>query len=304
MSNSSAARTWAILRASWHTVARNPRLLWFTALLGFASLVVTSIAGALAMFGVDAAPWSVARGFAPAELAVQWRAGIGFGLVMWLGSALVMPFFGVALADATLEALAARPFGVRRSLGRARGRVASIATYAVLDASVGAMLARMRGDGRRGRRRGGHPLFAKVLGLGWWFATYLVLPVLAREPQGGVAAVGRSAGLMRQTWKEAFVGRLLLRWAVLPFVLVGVAGFALLLAAGITPTAQPIWFGLAAVAAVSLGTVLVAVMRTLDAVYRCALYVFATEGVVPEPFDEPALHEIWATRPTPDASPS
>lgn len=297
MSNSSARRAWAILRAAWHTVARNPRLLWFTALISFASLVVTGIAGLLATLGIEAATWSTAQGFAPGETAVQWRAGIGFGLVTWFGSALVMPFFGVALADATLEALASRPFGVRASLGRAAQRVGSIATYAVLDASVGAMLSRMRGGGRRGR--GGHPLFAKVLGVGWWFATYLVLPVLAREPAGGVGAVGRSAGLMRQTWKEAFVGRLLLRWAAVPLVVVGIAGFAVLMAVGITPTSQPLWFGIAAVFAVSLGMVLVAVARTLDAVYRCALYVFATEGVVPEPFDDPALHEIWATRPTP-----
>lgn len=290
-------RAWAILRAAWRTVARNPRLLWFTVLLTIASLVITGIAGMLAMFGIEVASWSAGVGHAPAEVAVQWRAGIGFGLVMWLGGAVVMPFFGVALADATLEALASRPFGVRASLGRARRRVASIATYAVLDASVGAMLSRLRGDGRR--KRSGHPLFAKVLGVAWWFATYLVLPVLAREPTGGVAAVGRSAGLMRQTWKEAFVGRLLLRWAAVPLVIVAIACVALLFAVGITPVRQPLLFGVAAVSAGLLSLVLIAVAHTLDTVYRCALYVFATEGVVPEPFDDPVLHEIWATRPAP-----
>jgi hypothetical protein len=34
-------------------------------------------------------------------------------------------------------------------------------------------------------------------------------------------------------------------------------------------------------------------LKTLDTVYRTALYVFATEGVVPEPFDDGELHGIW-----------
>jgi hypothetical protein len=50
---------------------------------------------------------------------------------------------------------------------------------------------------------------------------------------------------------------------------------------------------LPAFALVLLGVVL----QTLDTIYRCALYVFATEGVVPEPFDDPDLHEIWCARP-------
>ena len=34
-------------------------------------------------------------------------------------------------------------------------------------------------------------------------------------------------------------------------------------------------------------------VRTLDMIYRTALYVFATEGVVPEPFEGPELHDVF-----------
>lgn len=299
MSSSSPRRARAILRAAWHTLRRNPRLLWFSLLLGLASLAVTSAGAILGWMGISAVPWLAAHGVAaPPDASLAGRAAIGFGLVLWFGTHLVAPYFGVALASATLEALASRPFSVRRSLGDATRRVGGIAAYAILDASVGAIIARLRdGKARRGtRRRGGSPLTATVLGAGWWAATYLVLPVIARESRGGVFAVSRSTTLMRDTWKEAFVGRLVLGWVLWPVALVAVGALGVLLALGVTPMDQPVLFVAIAGASVLLYVAIAAVAHTLDTVYRCALYVFATEGVVPEPFADPELDAIWIVR--------
>ncbi len=305
MSSSSPRRARAILRAAWHTLRRNPRLLWFSLLLGLASLAVTSAGAVLGWMGISAVPWLAAHGVAaPPDASLAGRAAIGFGLVLWFGTHLVAPYFGVALASATLEALASRPFSVRRSLGVATRQVGGIATYAVLDASVGAIIARMRdaGGSRRGRsrraarRRGGSPLTATLLGAGWWAATYLVLPVIARESRGGVAAVGRSTTLMRDTWKEAFVGRLVLGWVLWPVALMAVGALGVLLMVGVTPLGQPVLFGAVAAVSVLFYVAIAAVAHTLETVYRCALYVFATEGVVPEPFADPELDAIWIVR--------
>jgi len=167
-----------------------------------------------------------------------------------------------------------------------------------LDASVGAILARFGGDrdADKHRRRRGHPLAAKLLGAAWWAATYLVVPVLARERAGGLGAVSRSTTLMRETWKEAFVGRLVLGWLLWPAALLGLGVLTLFVAVGLGPLTHPALFGVAAGIAVLGYIAIAAVAYTLDTVYRCALYVFATEGVVPEPFDDPDLHEIWTVR--------
>ncbi|MND03052.1 hypothetical protein D3C83_226860 [compost metagenome] len=62
----------------------------------------------------------------------------------------------------------------------------------------------------------------------------------------------------------------------------------------------------------SLGSVLVilclaaaaiGVIGALEAIYRSALYVFASEGVVPASFAAPELDEIWRVKPA-DPSPS
>jgi len=51
-----------------------------------------------------------------------------------------------------------------------------------------------------------------------------------------------------------------------------------------------------------LATAAVGVIGALEAIYRAALYVFASEGVVPEPFGGPEIDAIWQVKPA-DAPP-
>ncbi len=275
----SRRRSTVILRAALATLKRNPQLLWFTAMMAVASALAAMAAGSLAWLGAHLIP-----GIA-GDPEVQGRAGVVFLLATWFGLHLLARFFGVALARATLEALAARGWTVAGSLRHAAQRVPSIATFALLDASVGGIVSRLK-------RRGGR-VAAKLVGLSWWAATYLIVPVIAHELRGGIAAIARSTTLLRQTWKEAFVGRLVLGWLWVPVVFASLTPLGILLAIGIRAT--PIL-----VAAISLPIAvwlaLGVVLHTLDTIYRCALYVFATEGVVPTGFDDPDLHELWCTR--------
>lgn len=100
----------------------------------------------------------------------------------------------------------------------------------------------------------------------------------------------RSASLFKKTWKEAFIGRLALGWF-------WAGAFA---AAAVPPGVcfllnveqLSVWLAAAALSSAIVIFVVVFV-RTLDTVYRTALCVFATEGVIPEPFDEPELHAVF-----------
>ena len=40
----------------------------------------------------------------------------------------------------------------------------------------------------------------------------------------------------------------------------------------------------------------IGLVGSLEAIYRAALYVFAAEGVVPEPFGGPDLEDIWEVK--------
>lgn len=279
----SRRRSTVILRSAFATLRRNPELLWFTLMTAIASALVSTIAGVLAWLGMHLIP-----GLA-ADPEVQGRAGMVFGLTMWFGLHMVAPFFGVALARATLEALAARSWTVGGALQHAMGRLPTIATFALLDGSVGGIIGRLK---RRGDRAGSR-VAAKLLGLSWWAATYLAVPVMARESRGGIASISRSTTLLRETWKEAFIGRLALGWIWVPVVFISLAPLGIALGLDVRSTAV-----LAVVIAlpVLVAGALALLLHTLDTIYRCALYVFATEGVVPSGFDDPDLHELWCTR--------
>ena len=80
-------------------------------------------------------------------------------------------------------------------------------------------------------------------------------------------------------------------WPVAIVAVLGTVGVCLLL--GLSPDTHVASFAIAAAVAVVAIAVVAAVLQTLDTIYRCALYVFATEGVVPEPFDDAELQEIW-----------
>ena len=282
-------RSRSILRAAARTLQANPRLVWFAVLSAVVSAIVVGIGGAIAWLGNHPDAWMSVLADPPPE-ATKSRSMIVFGLATWFGTHLVAPFFAVALARATLDAMATRPWNVPDALRGAGDRITTIATYAVLNASVGGLLSRI-GGGKRGRGRGpASRATAKVLGLGWWAATYLVVPVIAREPRSGFAAVGRSASLLRETWREAFIGRLVLGWLWAPAFVIAALPFVLCLVLEIEHAGV---FALAIVLPAFALVLLGVVLQTLDTIYRCALYVYATEGVVPEPFDDPDLHEIW-----------
>ena len=292
------SRSFAILRASFLALRAHPRLLAFPVLSAFASLVflgfVVGLAVALSSVASSGAelPWSLEL-FADADRGdSSTRVSVAASVAATYGVALIGAVTSVALSWAAMEAMAGRTFTVTGALRHALSRLSAVAVVTFASAWVRRWLDR---DRKRGRGRG---LTKSLIGMAWWAATYLVVPVLAREKRGGIDSIVRSARLFRETWTEAFVGRLALGWLVLPVGLLMGIGVGLVVWLDIDhgPT-------VAALLAVPLGLAGIGllVLKTLDHVYRSALYVFATEGVVPEPFDDPELHEIWAV---PAPSPS
>lgn len=276
-------RTRAILEAAVLTLRRHPRLMWFPVLSAVGSFAIVvmllTVSLVLETLGADS---SVTR-----------ERVVG-GLTLWYGITFVTTMSAVALARATLDAMAGREWTLESALRHAWQRLPAVATFALVQTGVTRIIQRMRG-GRGGRRRRGFVArsSAAMLDLAWWGTSYLAVPVLARENLGALSTLSRSAQLFRETWKESFVGRLALGWLWLPLVIV---------------VAIPL--GLCAlfevddhmILAVAIGIPLMMcgaaalLVRTLDTIYRTALYIFATEGVVPEPFDAPELHDVWRVK--------
>lgn len=291
----------AILRASFRTLRANPRLLWFPFITLFGAVFAFGFGATLAWISsqvaadptVDLGPWTMLFTSEPPDgndVAARGVAAGGFlTLVLLQIWSLIC---AVSLSRATMDALAGREWTIRGSTKAATSRLMAIATVAVAQAGVGRLLSKRKQKnatkGFLGSLVG--RFTTNVLAMAWWAVTYLVVPVLAKEKCNGISALRRSGKLFKKTWKEAFIGRLALGWVWAGFGALAIVPFAACIALGV---ADPRWLlgALIAPGAVALfGAVFV---RTLDMIYRTALYVFATEGVVPEPFDQPDLHDVF-----------
>ena len=297
----SIRRSRAILRSALQTLKRNPRLLWFPVLSAL-GLVFLAATGALitkvgAIFaghgGVDVGElWTTLGQPHPARDETVVRAMSIAGIVFLIGGQLFEVAIAVAMTHAALEALAGRDWTLRQSFDVVKRRRGTIVSFAIVRATIGRLLNRTKRD-RKGRKRG-PGLFRKLANFAWRAATYLVMPVIAREERGAFGSIERSAKLLRETWRETLLARLALGWLWVPAIIVAAIPAVLCAALGVRD---------AAVLAVAIGLPLVAVgifalcLHTLDGIYRAALYTYATEGVVPETFDATELHEIWEARP-------
>jgi hypothetical protein len=135
------------------------------------------------------------------------------------------------------------------------------------------------------------PIIGPVIsGLGqsiWGVVTYLSMPTIVVERCGPVTAIRRSGTLLRKTWGENLFAQLgfglyFLALAV-PVVLVGAIGFAI----------HP-WLGVALWAA---GLVAVcSYINAIDAVYRVALYRYATTAETPREFALAGFDSAFRTK--------
>ncbi len=256
-----------LTRASWHVLRRYPLLIWFPILSLVATFLTLVLVGPLLPIFEDMPLLAIA-------------------LVLF-AIHVVHVFFAVGLTAEALKALRGdAPITIRGGLATACERAPAIASMAAVTSTFGLFLELL------GRSRSSALRFARaVFGTGWSLVTYLAVPVMVQERRGGIPSLKRSGDLFRRTWGETTLSevglRVLTQYLVFVLVIVaivlvhvfGESAFAVLL--------------ILAIACAAVG-----VIGSLEAIYRAALYVFASEGVVPEPFAAAELDAIWRVKPT------
>jgi hypothetical protein len=205
-----------------------------------------------------------------------------FGIA--LAAHLVRVFFTAALTGEALKALRGEAPSLGCGMMTALARLPAIVVMAVITSTVGFLL------GLIGRTTRGALWFARMaIGSAWSLATYLAIPVMVQERRGGIRSLRRSGDLFARTWGEttlsevglrvfsANLGLLLVVVMLIVLKVFGDSALAILLVLGLCVST----FGM---------------IGALEAIYRAALYVFAAEGVIPEPFGGSDLDDIWRVK--------
>lgn len=271
---------WQLTKKSWGVVRSHPQLAKLPLTGGLlALLAVILLAGPGILLAASDSDATRATGY------VLIAAG------SYVASFLVI-YYNVILAAAANDALEGRQPDMQAARAAARNRIPMIAGWALVSALVSVLLSVLRD-------RGGVPgRIAASLGAAiWGLVTFLVIPVLALEGIGPIAAIKRSGTLVRQRWGQQVTGN---------FVIGGISGIGTILGVVTAAVGVALIAGGATGGAV-IGGILVLVGLAVaiasavfggatKGVFGVALYHFVSEDRAVGPFTNHDL--VSAARPT------
>lgn len=272
---------WALATQSFRVLMLDKALLVFPLLSAISCLLVLVgfLAGALAS-GVGA------RQAAP-NGAAAWLVLFAY----YFANYFVMVFFNSALvACATIRFRGGVPT-LRAGLLAARENLARIAAWALLAATVGVLLRmieeRLQFVGR---------IVTALLGAVWTLAAYFVVPALVVEKLGPVDALKRSTMILKKAWGESIVSNAGV--GLITFL----ATLLLVVVTGVATVALAVKLSSIAIAVAGLGLIVLFALlgslvgSALSSIMLSALYLYATEGKVPEAFAGTGLQGAFAAR--------
>ena len=273
-------RGWKLSKQSWAVVKSDKSLLAFPIISVVAAIITMIIffGGGAAMAVAIGSPW----GALPLVI-------IGAYLLTVVGV-----FSSVALASCATEALDGRETTVGQGISAARGRMKLIFAWAAVALFVGALIAVIQSLLQEVAGGIVSAIFGGLAGFAWAVATFFVIPVIALDGLGPKEALKTSAHVVKERWGEGVVGSSAIGLitffvAMLPAIVMMVLGFVL---AG----SSAVGGGLLITIGVLVFVIAMLFQSTITAVFRVALYRYATEGDVIGGFDREALESAFVPK--------
>jgi hypothetical protein len=224
---------------------------------------------------------------------------LSYLVLLYLVSMFLLTFFNTAFFNEIIHALNGRPVSIVGGLRFALTKLRPIAMWSLLAGGVGIVIQKLEQYlGFFGRWVVG------LLGVVWSVASVFAVPVLIRDEDSAnpFEVLKKSALLIRRRWGEGLIGYLGIRvgGAILALSLIVIfvvlfVVFGLLMAWYLPSLLVPFIVILIATSLVSI--VFLAYFENLiNKVFQCALYIYAAEGAIPQPFDQTLLDAAWKVR--------
>lgn len=288
--------SWRLFKTSIAVTLKHRKLLWFPFLItlatGFIAIFFLS-AMAIPMFVLRLIPapqhWPTWKGTVVPALPPLYSLGL---LVMYFASMFLATFFNVAFYNEIIAALNGKGVSFRRGLRAAYARLPAILAWSLLAGLVGWLIRRVEERlpfvGR---------IAAGFIGMAWSVAAVFAIPVIIQEQAIGnpFKILQQSALTLKRTWGEGLIGYLGFSAGNSVVFLCSLP--PLLLAGALAWLTKSWWIIAVAGAFWLLGLLAMAYLVSVAGnVYRCALYMYAAEGVVPEPYDQELLDMAWKVK--------
>lgn len=276
------ARTQAIMSAAWQ-ILREDKTLLLLPIASSACLMLLT-----ASFAVPAILEALTGASVSDELPQAesfFYLGMFLFYVVTYGVAI---FFNATLAICVLRKLAGKQATILDGLREALSCFPQILGWAMVSATIGVILNAIE-------RRSGFVgnMVARVLGLAWNVATFLVVPVLVAERKGPLEAVQESVQLLRRTWGEDLLaglgfGLLYFFWAI-PGM------FAFIIGAGMIASHSILAIAIM-ILAILYFPLLGLALSTMSTIFDVVLYRYARFGTITPGFDRDLLQTSFVTK--------
>ncbi len=273
-------RGWHLAKQSWAVVKADRSLVVFP--------VVSAIAGVITAVIFFGAGVGLIAGTKTDWLGIV-IAVIGVYLIIALGI-----FCGVALSACAARALEGHDTTVAEGIAAARQHQSSIFAWAGVSLVVGGVIMLLEA---LLREIGGQILASIVGGLAnfaWSVATFFVIPVIAFEDLGPKEAIKRSSHIVRERWGEGVTGSFAIGGIAF---LIGILPAGILIAIGIAAAKSSVALGVVLIVLGALVLVVAVLLQaTISAVFKVALFRYATEGKVLGGFQEQELEAAFVRK--------
>jgi hypothetical protein len=315
-------RSGKLLRAAFAVLFREKKLLLFP-------LIATGLAMVAALFFLapivlyptghsyfSAAHWSALAGkfsqaFQPAHgvpvvitktsaimfFSNHWWAAPLFAVAYFV-SMFLATFSNVAFYHEIMQALNGQTISIRRGFRFAAARWRAILLWSLFAGLVGYIINAIEERvGFLGR------VITGFIGTAWSVACVFIIPTLVRDTEttSPFRLLRNSVGTLKRSWGELVIGfvglelagAILMLALVLAMFGVGTGAFYV----GVHFHLHTLWLVFVAVGGLFAVVMSLSwISSVVNPVYRCALYIYATEGVVPGTFDKELLDSAWKVK--------
>lgn len=311
-------RSWELLKSSLEVMQRDKQLLLFpflTFLSTMALVVVFLVPVAFQRTGhpfssadhwtavgnsvfaadnqAEADPGTVAisrhPGHSHAGISGVKPVAVGYFVLMYFSTMFLATFFNVAFYQQIMAALRGEPVAISAGLAFAATKWRAILMWTLFAGAVGYVIKSLE-------QRFGivGQIIMKLVGTAWSIACVFVIPVLItdEEATNPLKALKRSALTLKQTWGESLIGYAGVSFGSLIVLLVSIVW----LGVGIYVTTSLHLYLLTAAVVVSWFVMLVVwsyLLSVASQIFRCALYLYATQGSLPAPYTNEMVSLAW-----------
>jgi hypothetical protein len=257
-------RAWELTKQSWAVVKRDRSLMVFPLVGGTIGLILA------VLFGGGGYALYDATGSEPAVIAVL-VVGAYFLI-------LVSVYCNVALSACAARALEGHDTTAGEGFSAAGARFGPVAGWALLSLVVGGLINLVQALLREGAGQLVAALVGGLANMAWSVATFFVVPVIALEGLGPTGALKRSLAVIRERWGEGVAGSFAIGGLI--FLMAFLPGLALFAIGVAVSSSVPFLGAVLVVLGIAVFVIGAVVQTALMAIFKVALYRFATEDRV------------------------